>query len=61
MWVHRYRKNGKLKFRVLPLEEVVNAKNDSLLKSRDYLLLEKYLTQMNSHINSLKKGVGSRE
>ncbi|NEP80730.1 MAG: CapA family protein, partial [Okeania sp. SIO3B3] len=29
-WVHRYRKNGKLKFRVLPLEEVVNAKNDSL-------------------------------
>ncbi|NER01624.1 MAG: CapA family protein [Okeania sp. SIO3C4] len=60
-WVHRYRKNGKLKFRVLPLEEVVNAKNDSLLKSRDYLLLEKYLTQMNSHINSLKKGVGSRE
>ncbi|GGA38872.1 CapA family protein [Okeania sp. KiyG1] len=54
-WVHRYRKNGKLNFRVLPLEEVVNAKNDSLLKSRDYLLLEKYLTQMNSHINSLNK------
>lgn len=54
-WVHRYRKNGKLNFRVLPLEEIVNAKNDSLLKSRDYLLLEKYLTQMNSHINSLNK------
>ncbi|NEO55571.1 MAG: CapA family protein [Okeania sp. SIO3B5] len=54
-WVHRYRKNGKLNFRVLPLEEVVNTKNDSLLKSRDYLLLEKYLTQMNSHINSLNK------
>ncbi|MDY7009103.1 MAG: CapA family protein [Cyanobacteriota bacterium] len=54
-WVHRYRKNGKLNFRVLPLEEVVNAKNDSLLKSKDYLLLEKYLTQMNSHINSLNK------
>ncbi|NEP44289.1 MAG: CapA family protein [Okeania sp. SIO2H7] len=57
-WVHRYRKNGKLQFRILPLEEVVNAKNDSLLKSRDYSLLEKYLTQMNSHINSLKEGVG---
>ncbi|NEN88067.1 MAG: CapA family protein [Okeania sp. SIO3H1] len=54
-WVHRYRKNGKLQFRILPLEEVVNTKNDSLLKSRDYSLLEKYLTQMNSHINSLNK------
>ena len=60
-WVHRYRKNGKLNFRVLSLEQVVNAKNDPLLKSRDYLLLEKYLTQMKSHVNSLKKGVGSRE
>lgn len=52
-WVHRYRKNGKLNFRVLSLEQVVHAKNYPLLKSRDYLLLEKYLTQMNSHINSL--------
>ena len=52
-WVHRYRKNGKLNFRVLSLEQVVSAKNYPLLKSRDYLLLEKYLTQMNSHINSL--------
>ncbi|MGD1713339.1 CapA family protein [Dapis sp. BLCC M172] len=49
-WVHRYRKNGKLNFRVLSLEEVVTNKNDRLLKSKDYLLLEKYLTQMNSHI-----------
>ncbi|MGK7919616.1 MAG: CapA family protein [Trichodesmium sp.] len=49
-WVHRYRKNGKLNFRVLSLEEVVNAQNDPLLKSKDYSLLEKYLTQMNSHI-----------
>lgn len=59
-WVHRYRKNGKLKFRVLSLEQVVNAKNDSLLKSRDYLLLEKYLTQMNSHINSFNKLEGEK-
>ncbi|MEM1170971.1 MAG: CapA family protein [Cyanobacteria bacterium P01_H01_bin.35] len=54
-WVHRYRKNGKLNFRVLSLEEVVSDKNDPLLKSKDYLLLEKYLTQMKSHI------VGNRE
>ena len=40
-WVHRYRKNGKLNFRVLSLEQVVSAKNYPLLKSRDYLLLEK--------------------
>lgn len=52
-WVHRYRKNGKLNFLVLSLEQVVSGKNYPLLKSRDYLLLEKYLTQMNSHINSL--------
>ncbi|MDJ0517339.1 MAG: CapA family protein [Trichodesmium sp. MO_231.B1] len=54
-WVHRYRKNGKLNFRILPLEEVVTNKNDPLLKPRDYLLLEKYLTQMNNHINSFNK------
>ncbi len=51
-WVHRYRKNGKLNFRVLPLEQVITTKNDPLLQSKDYSLLEKYLTQMNSHINS---------
>ena len=52
-WVHRYRKNGKLNFRILSLEQVVTTKNDPLLQSRDYSLLEQYLTQMNSHINSL--------
>lgn len=52
-WVHRYTQNGKLAFRVLPLEKVLAAKNDSLLSSKDYLLLEKYLEQMNSHVNSL--------
>lgn len=51
-WVHRYRQNGKLVFRVLPLEKVLAAKNDSLLSSKDYQLLEKYLEQMNSHVNS---------
>lgn len=59
-WVHRYRKNGKLNFRVLPLEEVVNAKNDPLLKSKDYLLLEKYLIQMNSHLNLLNKAEAAK-
>ena len=54
-WVHRYRKNGKLNFRVLPLEEVVSVKNDPLLKSKDYSLLEKYLTQMKSHIGILNR------
>lgn len=52
-WVHRYSKNGKLNFRVLSLNQVLSAKNDSLLQSKDYSLLETYLTQMNSHLNSL--------
>ncbi|MGB3509994.1 MAG: CapA family protein [Microcoleaceae cyanobacterium] len=52
-WVHRYRQNGKRKFRVLPIEQVITTKNDPLLQSRDYSLLEQYLTQMNSHLNSL--------
>ncbi len=52
-WVHRYSKNGKRNFRILPIEKVVTAKNDPLLQSKNYLLLEQYLTQMNSHVNSL--------
>ncbi len=52
-WVHRYRKNGKLNFRILSLDRVVSTKNDPLLQPTDYSLLEEYLTQMNSHINSL--------
>lgn len=52
-WVHRYRQNGKRVFRVLPLEKVVNAKNDPLLSSKDYKLLERYLKEMKNHVNSL--------
>ncbi|HLO46814.1 MAG TPA: CapA family protein [Kamptonema sp.] len=53
-WVHRYSQNGKLNFRVLPLEAVVNSKNDRLLTKTQYPLLEKYLTEMKSHLESLK-------
>ncbi|CBN58179.1 MULTISPECIES: CapA family protein [Kamptonema] len=51
-WVHRYSQNGKLNYRVLPLEAVVNNKNDKLLAKTEYAALEKNLRTMNSHLES---------
>ncbi len=51
-WVHRYRSQGKYQFRILPLEQVVTQKNDPLLPSQKYPVLERYLTSMNRHIHS---------
>lgn len=52
-WVHRYRANGQLNYRVLPLESVIMAKNDPLLVPGQYSQLEQFLNRMNDHIHSL--------
>lgn len=52
-WVHRYGLNGKQNFRILPLEAVLSAKNDPLLKSGDYSRLARDLERMNRHLESL--------
>ena len=52
-WVHRYTLNNQLKYRVLPLEQTVTQKKDSLLATSQYPVLSGYLQKMNKHLNSL--------
>ncbi|MEG3894414.1 MULTISPECIES: CapA family protein [unclassified Microcoleus] len=52
-WVHRYTLNNQVKYRVLPLEQTVNNKKDSLLANSQYPVLEAQLQQMNKHLNYL--------
>lgn len=52
-WVHRYTLNNQVKYRVLPLEQTVTQKKDSLLATSQYPVLSGYLQKMNNHLNSL--------
>ncbi|MBE9187786.1 CapA family protein [Microcoleus sp. LEGE 07076] len=52
-WVHRYTLNNRLKYRVLPLQQTVTKKKDSLLATSQYPVLSGYLQNMNNHLNSL--------
>ncbi|KDR57220.1 MULTISPECIES: CapA family protein [Oscillatoriales] len=52
-WVHRYSLHGKLNYRILPLESLLNTQDDPLLTSRDYSQLARYLEEMNRHLASL--------
>ncbi|MEL7036292.1 MAG: CapA family protein [Cyanobacteria bacterium J06592_8] len=52
-WVHRYWKNDKYKFRILPIEETITTKDDPLLPESQYSVLSRYLEDMNRHIHSL--------
>lgn len=52
-WVHRYTLNNQVKYRVLPLEQIVTQKKDSLLATSQYPVLEAQLQKMNKHLNSL--------
>lgn len=52
-WVHRYWKNGKYQFRILPIEQVLKTRKDPLLSTSDYQQLETDLKNMNQHLNSL--------
>lgn len=59
-WVHRYPLNGKLNFRVLPLEAVLSQKNDPLLPQRQYPILATYLKEMNRHLNALNSSAKAK-
>ncbi|MEG4493918.1 CapA family protein [Microcoleus sp. D3_18_C4] len=54
-WVHRYRLNNKLNYRVLPLAKTVTDKKDPLLATSEYPVLKRDLQDMNNHLNSLNK------
>lgn len=52
-WVHRYYLRGKLNFRVLPLQTIVDRRNDPILPKSEYPRLEKSLQEMKKHLQSL--------
>lgn len=58
-WVHIYRKSsgnsavkGKKQYRILPLEPLLAARNDPMLKAKDYDALSKSLQAMKQHLES---------
>lgn len=53
-WVHKYRSNNRMTFRVLPLEPIVNRANDPLLPKSEYPALKNQLIEMNNHLKSMK-------
>lgn len=52
-WVQHYKIAGKTQYRVLPLANKLEQKDDSLLSSNDYKNMERYLQKMNQHIESM--------
>lgn len=56
-WVHSYKKNGKLNYRVLPIRQTIEKQNDPLLTQKDYEKLASYLEKMNAHVQSMEVAV----
>ncbi|WP_181438841.1 CapA family protein [Paenibacillus sambharensis] len=53
-WVHRYKDNGKMKYRVLPMEEMLKKRSDKQLSSADYKQMEKAMSILANRMNKLK-------
>ncbi|GIQ67631.1 CapA family protein [Xylanibacillus composti] len=58
-WVHKYYDNGKRKYRILPMEAVLESKDDALLQSFQYAMLEEYATEMSAHLQSLSEAAAT--
>lgn len=54
-WVHKYWQDGKRQYRILPIESILAAKNDSLLIDNQYQMIESYLQEMNQHLEAYIK------
>ncbi|HEX7056859.1 MAG TPA: CapA family protein [Bacilli bacterium] len=55
-YVQRYRENGKLQFRVLPMEAALAYKDDPYLQAKDLARLNRYLREMNEQISAIERG-----
>lgn len=56
-WVHKYFDNGKRKYRILPIDAVLDSRSDPILQPYQYSMLEEYATEMSSHLQSLSQAV----
>lgn len=54
-WVHKHWENGKRKYRILPIEEILEEKSDPILTTSHYDTLDAYFVEMKSHLDSRMK------
>lgn len=54
-WVHRYKPDESFRYRILPVEATLAAKNDALLKESDYETLEADFAMLNKRLSSMLK------
>lgn len=52
-WVQRYKIDGKLKFRIVPLAEAIDHGEDELLTKQDYQNMQRYLDRINTHVSKM--------
>lgn len=52
-WVHRYRRGGRMTYRVLSLPDILEERSDPLIGNDQYLVLEGYLDRMERHLGLL--------
>ncbi len=61
-YVQRYRQDGRLQFRVLPLEAVLSGeRDDPLLTDKDYKQYDQFLKEMNAHLHSMTVPVSNSQ
>jgi len=52
-WVHRYKPDNNFRYRVLPVEATLAAREDALLKASDYAMLESDYAMLNKRLTSM--------
>lgn len=52
-WVHRYKADAHYRYRILPVEDTLNAGNDELLNSTDYTQLQQTFDQLTTRLQSM--------
>ncbi|RJE90117.1 CapA family protein [Paenibacillus sp. 1011MAR3C5] len=53
-WVHRYKPDRAFRYRILPVEETLAARNDSLLKAGEYDQMQKDFDMLLQRLESMK-------
>ncbi|MFX3632828.1 MAG: CapA family protein [Candidatus Pristimantibacillus sp.] len=52
-WVHRYKPDAYYRYRILPVEETIEASSDTLLSQADYTSLKNHLKLLRSRLDSM--------
>jgi len=52
-WVHRYKPDANYRYRIIPVEDTLNALDDNLLNAADYQQLGKSFEQLTARLNAM--------